>query len=59
MFSTLSKTEILILATLNLSSANALNLDQFKILLFGKDDILHQASHYGILGPDSPCLTAD
>ena len=37
MYYTLSKTEILILATLNLSFANALNLDQSKILLVGKE----------------------
>ena len=37
MFSTLSKTGIIILATLNLSSANVWNLDQSKILLFGKE----------------------
>ena len=35
--STLTKTEIFILATLNLSSANALNLDHSKILSFGKE----------------------
>ena len=36
MFSTLSKREIIILSTFHLSSANALNLVQSKILLFGK-----------------------
>ena len=36
MFSTLPKTGIIILATLNLSSANAFNLVKAKILLFGK-----------------------
>ena len=36
MFSSLSNTEIIILATMNLSSANAFNLDYAKILLFGK-----------------------
>ena len=37
MFSALSKTETIILATINLSSANAFNLDLVKILLFGKE----------------------
>ena len=37
MFSTLSKTEIIIVATFNMSSANALNLAQSKTLSFGKD----------------------
>ena len=37
MFSTLSKIEIFILATFDLLSANALSLDQAKILSFGKD----------------------
>ena len=36
MFGTLSKREIFILATFNLSSANAFNLVTFIILLFGK-----------------------
>ena len=35
MFSTLSKTEIIIFVTFNLSSANAFNLDQSKHLLSG------------------------
>ena len=34
-FSTLSKTEIIIFVTFNLSSANAFNLDWFKILSCG------------------------
>ena len=42
MFSTQSKTEIIILATVNLSSANALNLDQSRILWFGKELNLSQ-----------------
>ena len=37
MFSTLSKREIIILATFNFSSANAFNLVTFKILSFGKE----------------------
>ena len=37
MFSTLSKTKIIILSTVILSSANAFNLDQSKSLLFGKE----------------------
>ena len=37
MFSRLSKTEIIILTNLNLLSANALSLDQCRILLFGKE----------------------
>ena len=37
MFPTLSKSEIIILATFNLSSANAFNLDQSRSLLFGKE----------------------
>ena len=37
MFSTRSKTEIMILAKLNLSSENALNLVQSEKLLFGKE----------------------
>ena len=37
MFSTQSKTEILILATMNLSSAIAFNLDSAKILLLSKE----------------------
>ena len=37
MFFTLTKTEIVIQVTFNLSSANAFNLDQSKILLFGKE----------------------
>ena len=44
MFSALSKTEIIILTTFHLPSANALNLNKSKILSFGKDliDILIQ-----------------
>ena len=41
MFSTLLKTEIIFLETLNLSSANAFNLEEGKILLFGKELTLH------------------
>ena len=37
MLSTLSKTGIIILATLNFSSANALNLFKAKILSFGQE----------------------
>ena len=37
MFSTLSRTKIMIVATFNLSSANAFNLDQSRILSFGKE----------------------
>ena len=37
MFSTLSQREIIILAMLNFSPANAFNLDQSKILLFGRE----------------------
>ena len=37
MLSILSKTKIIILNTFILSSANAFNLDQFNILLFGKE----------------------
>ena len=37
MFSTLSKTKIIILANFILSSATAFNLDQSRILLFGKE----------------------
>ena len=37
MFSTLSKTEMIILATFNLSSANAFNLDRSRMLLFGQE----------------------
>ena len=36
MFSTLSQTENTMLGTFNLSSENVLNLDQSKILLFGR-----------------------
>ena len=36
LYSTLSKTEIIIFVTFNLSSANAFNLDQSKILSIGK-----------------------
>ena len=36
-FLALLKTEIIILATFNLLSANAFNLDQYRILSFGKD----------------------
>ena len=37
MFSTLLQTEIIVLAMLKFSSANAFNLDQSKILLCGKE----------------------
>ena len=37
MFSTLSKTKIIILSALNLSSTNAFNLDKSKILSFPKE----------------------
>ena len=37
MFSTPSKTEIMILATFNLLSADALNLAQSKKMTFGKE----------------------
>ena len=44
MFSALSQTKIIILATLNLSSANTYNVDQHKILLFGKELTLIRTS---------------
>ena len=44
MFSTLSKTEIIIFVTFNLSSANALNLVRPKILSCGKGLILYQTN---------------
>ena len=47
MYFTLEKTEILILATLNLSSVNALNLEQSKILSFGKELRLHVPLGFG------------
>ena len=37
MFSNVSKTEIIIVGTLNLSSATVFNLDQSKNMLFGKE----------------------
>ena len=43
-FLTLSKKEIIILATFNFSSANAFNLVTSKILLFGKELTLSQTS---------------
>ena len=46
-FLTLSQTETLILATLNLSSANAFNLVKAKILSFGKE--LNVCPKYGII----------
>ena len=44
-FSTLSKREIIILATFNLSSASALNLAMSKILSFGKELLSLALSH--------------
>ena len=44
MFSTLSRREIIILATFDLSSAHALNLVNSKILSFGKDLTLSKTS---------------
>ena len=49
MFSTLSKTEIIISATRNLSSANAFNLDQAKNLSFGKELILNSTTSSWLL----------
>ena len=47
MFCSLSKTEILILATVNLSSANALNLVHSKKLSFGKGLVVYKTfSHF-------------
>ena len=37
MFSSLSKTKVIILATFNFSSANGFSLDQSRILSFGKE----------------------
>ena len=41
MFSNLTKTEVIILATFNMLSANALDLDKSKSLLFGKELQVH------------------
>ena len=41
MFSILSQTEIIVLAMLKFLTANAFNLDQSKILLFGKELTAH------------------
>ena len=48
MFSTLSKGEIIILATFNLPSAYAFNLNQSKILLFGKELTLYHTINFKI-----------
>ena len=40
MFTTISKIDIIILATFNMSSANALNLVQSKNLLFGNELVI-------------------
>ena len=52
MFFTLSKTGIIILATLNLSSAHAVNLAKAKILSFGKELRIRLGQSY--LDPHSP-----
>ena len=55
MFSTLSKTEIIILATFNLLSANAFNLDHFRIFSFGKE-LTHSLIHHFETIPNSKKL---
>ena len=55
MFSTLSDTDILISAAFNVSSANALNLDQSKNFSFGKElNLYHTIVSSDI--PFVPCL---
>ena len=44
MFSAVLEREIIILATFTMSSANAFNLDQSKILPFGKEPSLYQTT---------------
>ena len=46
--STLSETEIIILAMFNLSSAKAFNLDQSEILLFGRVKYLRKNHVNGV-----------
>ena len=46
MFSTLSKTKIIILANFILSSAIDFNLDQFRILSFGKELTLYKTTQF-------------
>ena len=46
MFPALSMTELIILATFDLSSANTFNLDQTKILSFGQELILSLIHHF-------------
>ena len=50
MFSRQSMTEILILAIIDMSSANAFNLDQSRILSFGKklDTICHTSQVFKV-----------
>ena len=50
MFSTLSKTEIIIYITFILSSANAFNLDQVKFLSSG-DGLIGTRHHCDVLSP--------
>ena len=52
-FSTLSKREIVIIATSNFSSANAFNLVTSKILLFGKE--LPQTATFRLFQTERVC----
>ena len=52
MFSTLSETNFAILATFKFSSANALNLDESKILLCGKELTLSQMTNFRLFQND-------
>ena len=55
MFSTLSKTKIIILANFILSSANAFNLEQSTILSFGKELTLSQTTKFRLVHFERDC----
>ena len=54
-FSILSQREIIILAAFNLSSANAFNLVQSKISLFGKELSLSQTRNFRLFKTERVC----
>ena len=56
-FQTYNNTKIIILSTVNLSTANAFNLDQSKFLLFGKEskEVLVQSHVLNIVNSNFYC----
>ena len=57
MFSTLSKTKIIISSSLILSSANALNLDQSEIFFFGKESTCSKQQTFSLFQTQAVTFT--